>query len=68
MKYSEYMDGLRSLTEDNSAQIKTIDTQIDGMKKQIETLDKQKEQLNKRIADLMKRKADLGGSVVGEMK
>jgi prefoldin subunit 5 len=68
MKYSDYLNELRSLTEDNSAQIKTIDGQIEMIKKQIENIDKQKEMLNKKVADLMKRKADLGGSVVGEEK
>jgi prefoldin subunit 5 len=68
MKYSEYLNELRSLTEDNSQQIKTIDTQIDMIKKQIENIDKQKEMLNKKVADLMTRKANLGGSVVGEEK
>lgn len=68
MKYSDYINGLRALTEDNSTQIKTIDSQIEMLRKEIENLDKQKEMLNKKVADLMKRKADLGGSVVGETK
>lgn len=70
MKFNDYIKSLnvKSLVEDNTQQIKTIDSQIEMLKTQLENLKKQQESVNKKIADLMKRKADLGGTIVGEEK